>query len=154
MEKGLRPSIHLAISAASCSRNGAGCMATSILPVPPDISQSHSCAAGTDQRARKPGEMFSRSPALLVSPWFHFRPFPQNRCRVEIRFTFRTGHWVMHCLRAKVNAAGPLHPAEIGITGDGVEDHPSESSAAPHANSCRIFDFTSCNFASLIFPAA
>ena len=28
----------------------------------------------------------------------------------------------MHGIRAKVNAAGPFHAAEIGIEGDGVED--------------------------------
>jgi hypothetical protein len=28
----------------------------------------------------------------------------------------------MRCIRAKVNATGPCHAAEIGIDGDGVED--------------------------------
>ena len=28
----------------------------------------------------------------------------------------------MHGIRAKVNAAGPFHAAEIGIDGDGIED--------------------------------
>jgi hypothetical protein len=28
----------------------------------------------------------------------------------------------MHCIRAKVNAAGPLHASEIGIDDNGVED--------------------------------
>jgi hypothetical protein len=28
----------------------------------------------------------------------------------------------MHGIRAKVNAAGPFHAAEIGIDGDGVEN--------------------------------
>ena len=50
------------------------------------------------------------------------RLFAQSLCRVEFRFRFRTGHCLMHCIRAKSNAAGPFYAAEIGIDGDGVED--------------------------------
>ena len=72
---------------------------------------------------------------------------------MEFCFRFRTGHGLMHGIRAKVNAAGPFHASEIEIHGDGVEKNPSESGAGSHPNNWRIFDFTSCNFASLIFPA-
>jgi hypothetical protein len=58
-----------------------------------------------------------------------------------IRAVARLGQGVclIHCIRAKVNTAGPFHAAEIGIDGDGVEDTPSESGAAAQANSWRIF---------------
>ena len=29
---------------------------------------------------------------------------------------------LIHCIQAKVNAAGPFNAAELGIDGDGVED--------------------------------
>ena len=46
--------------------------------------------------------------------------FAQSRCRMEFRF--RTGHYLVHRIRAKVNAAGPFNAAEIGIDGYGVTD--------------------------------
>ena len=45
----------------------------------------------------------------------------------------------MHGIRAKVNAAGLFHAAEIGIDGDGVVGNPSESGTDSHTNSWRIF---------------
>jgi hypothetical protein len=90
---------------------------------------------------RGPGEKFPWSSACLVSLSILLRVFPQSRCRVEFRFRSRTGHCLMHGIRAKVNAAGPCHAAEIGIGGDSVEDNALESCAASQAKSWRIFDF-------------
>src|ERR1017187_4078497 len=60
--------------------------------------------------------------SLLASLLTLLRVFAQSRRREAFRFRFRTGHCLMHGVRAKVNAAGPFHAAEIGIDGDGVED--------------------------------
>jgi hypothetical protein len=59
--------------------------------------------------------------SLLAYVLIPLRVFAQCRCRTEFRFRFRTGHGLMHGLRAKVNAAGPFHAAETGIGGDGGE---------------------------------
>src|ERR1035438_615547 len=57
--------------------------------------------------------------ASLLIP---LRAIAQNRCRVEFRFRFRTSYCLMHGIRAKVKAAGPLHAAEMGIRSARVED--------------------------------
>jgi hypothetical protein len=45
----------------------------------------------------------------------------------------------MHGIRAKVNAAGPFHAAEIGIDGDGIEDTGVQQ-LEEHAAAPRRFD--------------
>jgi hypothetical protein len=84
----------------------------------------------------------ARLASLLDSLLNLLRVFAQSRCRGESRFRFGTGHCRMQGVRAKVNAAVPFDAAETGIGGDGGEEDPSESGAAFHANSWRIFDFT------------
>ena len=64
-------------------------------------------------------ESRTRLPFSQIAP---FLTFAQNRCGLEFLARLKTEHRLMHCIRAEVNAAGPLHASEIGIDGNGVED--------------------------------
>lgn len=64
---------------------------------------------------------FAPTALRLVCLRILFRVFAQSHRRMEFHLRHLTGHGVIHRVRAKINAAGPFHTAEVGIDGDGVE---------------------------------